>query len=400
MTKLDTPPADVNLTARPQRHIGLDCREAYRESPRGIGLYCRNLMHAFPEVAPELTIELYHERPRPSDMPKVAASLHPNHLGMKGGRWHLWERLAMPLRMRSDGIELYHGTYNTIPPKPPLLGGPKLVVTVHDVIVTWYDDDLDDPYVRYVRKVTPRVLRQADAIVTVSQASRQDIAERFQIAPDRIEVIYNGINNQFLEDPEPEAVAKARETIADGRPYLYAIGASLARKNTDALFPMFRALIDSGQLRDELLVVSGLSGASLEARRRAAEAAGVTDRVRLIGYQDVTTLQALFAGAELFIYPTFVEGWGIPILESLACGTPVATGNATALPEAGGDHAYYFDAHDPQSILTTVHRAYQDRKNFARNRTEAIERARSFTWRKHAQELANLYHRLLDEPGR
>ncbi len=376
--------------------IGLDFREAFREEPRGIGLYCRHLMREFGALSPPYHFELYHERPRPKSLGEIPEGMRANPLGMKGGRFHLWERLALPLRLRSDGVQLYHGTYNTLPPRLPLLGAPKLVVTLHDVIVTWFDDDLDDPYVRYVRKVQGRVIRQADAIVTVSEFSKQDILERFDADPSKVHVIYNGIHPLFHEDSSEADRQSARERLAGGKPYLFSIGSMLRRKNTDILFEVLRVLLERGVLEDEVLVLTGLEGPALEARRAAAQRSSVLERVRFHGYQSWEELRAAYAGAELAIYPSLVEGWGIPVVEALACGTPIATSKSTAMPEAGGEFANYFDPENLEDVIETVARSFEARKGFLAQRDAAKAHARSFSWTTHAKSLLELYARLLE----
>ena len=152
--------------------IGVDAREAFRPEPRGIGLYIRHLAREFETLASEDEFLLYHQLPRPDDF-RTAANMRTVHTDMRGGRWHSWERLQMPWRLRRDKLDVYHGTYNTLPPRWRLWSGPPMVVTLHDVIVTYYADDLNDPFVRYARKVTPRVIRDARLVLTVSREVEQ-----------------------------------------------------------------------------------------------------------------------------------------------------------------------------------------------------------------------------------
>jgi glycosyltransferase involved in cell wall biosynthesis len=375
--------------------IGFDIREAVRAQPRGIGVYQGHVVEALGRQDADFDFVFYHERPREGDWPEIPAQARRSRLEMKGGRFHTWERIALPLRLLGDGIALYHGTFNTLPPRPWPLRGPKLVATIHDLIVTWLDENLDDPYVRYVRKVMPRVVRQSDAIVTISEFSKQDILQRYDAKPEHVHVVHNGLHPRFYEDPPRARIEELRGEYAQGRPYLMAIGALLDRKNCDALFPMLAALTADGTLGDAVLVMTGLAGEALERRRRAAEAAGVLDRVRFYGYLDWDELHALFAGAELFVYPSLYEGWGIPIVEALACGTPVATSNRTSMPEAGGDWARYFDPEDAESIRETVRQAWQERAAFRERRGEAQTWARAFSYDEHARRLLEIYGELL-----
>jgi glycosyltransferase involved in cell wall biosynthesis len=384
--------------------VGFDAREGFRHNPRGIGLYARHMMREFGELCPDVRFRLYHERPVPADMPPIPANMMPVQASIPGGRFHSWERVLMPWRLRRDRVSLYHGTYNTLPPAAPLwarlLGkAPPMVVTIHDVIVTWFDDSLDDPYVRYCRQVTKRVVRDAAAILTVSEWSKNDICERFGVAPEKVRIFYNGVHPDFLAGPVEGAGEAMRRRFADGEEYVFAIGSGLDRKNTGGLIDAYGSWRTMRSRRPGAsgdvprLLVSGVSEAEQQRLGARAEAAGVGERVRFLPYLTREELIAVYAGASLFCYPSFAEGWGIPVVESLALGTPVAASDRTAIPEAGGSFAKYFDPADPRSIAATLDEAWESRDEFARSgaRDQAAERARGFTWRRAAEVTLETY---------
>ena len=371
--------------------IGIDAREAYRAEPRGIGRYVRNVLDAFRRLAVDDELLLYHQL----ELPDGAFQLAPNErdvlTDMPGGRFHSWERLLMPWRIRRDRLDVYHGTYNTLPPKYRWWRGPPMVVTIHDVIVTWWPDDLDDPYVRYVRAATPRVVRDAKLILTVSEWSKRDICQRFDCDPDKIRLTYNGIPAEILQGVPADEGDRARRTFADDRPYLFAIGAALERKNTGRLLEAWGLARQRRPDLPHLLLVSGLGKHQDRFRERAANA-GVLEHVRFLPYLSQTDLLAVYSGAELCVYPSHIEGWGLPVTEALALGTPVLTSNTSAMPEAGGEHARYFDPTDLDSMATGIVAAIEDYvPGFAAIRDAAIERARSFTWDRTAQGVLAAY---------
>ncbi len=364
--------------------IGLDAREGFRENPRGIGLYVRHLLREFATLAPAEEFVLYHERRTPPDLPPLAPNQRAVRATMRGGRFQLWERLLVPWRIRRDRIDVYHGTYNTLPPRLPLWRGPPLVLSLHDVVVTWYDEDAADPYIRYARKATGRFLRDAALVLTVSEWSRQDILARYPVPPANVRVFRNGIHPDFLAGAPAGAGDEARARFAEGRPYLFAVGAPLPRKNTAGLLQALGILAARGGL-DLLVVVSGLG---LDAQQRMLEVAtraGIADRVRFLPYVSRGELIGLYAGAEVTVYPSFAEGWGIPIVESLSVGTPVVTSNTTAMPEAGGEFARYFDPSDHEEMAEQIGRALAGRADWAARRDAAIAYARTFTWRRAAE---------------
>jgi len=376
--------------------IGMDAREALREKPRGIGLYGRHLLKAFRSLAPDAEFLLYHEEPLPPGrpgfdefMPEKARTVQTS---LPGYRLHSWERLAMPWRLGRDRPSLYHGIYNTVPPRWPMWPSPPLVVSIHDLIVTWYDEDLQDPYVRYCRQATPRIVRQADAILTVSEWSKSDIVERHGVDPDKIRVTYNGIHQDFLDGAPPGAGDDFRQRFTDGRPYLYAIGSPLGRKNTGRLVEAFGRFVERrGSDSPHLLIISGLLLEQQPAFLELVDRHGVTDRVRLLDYLPREDLLAAYAGADLFVYPSLAEGWGIPVVEAQALGVPVLTSNTTAILEAGGEFARFFDPRDLDSMVDGIEQALDSQDWYEQRRDAAIARAREFTWERNATQVLEVY---------
>lgn len=371
--------------------IGIDAREAFRPEPRGIGLYVRHLMREFAALAGDEQFLLYHQLTLPEGAITIPPNMRAVHTDIPGGRWHSWERLQMPWRLRRDHLSVYHGTYNTLPPRWPLWQGPPMVVSLHDVIVTWWPDDLHDPFVRYARTVTPRVVRDAAVILTVSEWSRRDIVERFQCDPAKVRLSLNGLHPEVLKGAPEGAGGAARAKFAEGRPYLFAIGAGLERKNTGRMIDAWGLARRQRPDLPHLLLVSGVGKHADRFRERAA-AAGVLDHVRFLPYLSQADLIALYAGADLSVYPSLVEGWGIPVCESLALGTPIVTSNTSAMPEAGGEHARYFDPAEAESIATAIVRGIEDYvPMFPTMRAAAIARARTFTWTQTARGVLQAY---------
>jgi glycosyltransferase involved in cell wall biosynthesis len=371
--------------------IGIDAREAFRPEPRGIGLYVRHLMREFAALAPADEFVLYHQLAAPPAL-VVPTNMRTRHTDMPGGRVHAWERVQMPWRMRRDGLDVYHGTYNTLPPRWRLWPGPPMVVSLHDVIVTYWPDDLGDPFVRYARAVTPRVVRDAAIVLTVSEWSRRDIVERFGADPAKVRLSLNGLHPQVLAGAPAGAAEAARARFAEGRPYVFSPGAPLERKNTGRLLEAWGRVRAQRPDWPHLLLVSGLGGSVDRFRERAAQA-GALEHVRFLPYLSQADLVAVYAGAALSVYPSLVEGWGIPVCESLALGTPVITSNTSAMPEAGGEHARYFDPHQVESIASALVEAIEHwLPAWPQVRDAAIARARTFTWTRTAAGVLAAYH--------
>jgi alpha-1,3-rhamnosyl/mannosyltransferase len=343
-------------------------------------------MREFARLAPGEEFLLYHQLPVPPSLPAPAANMRLRRLDIPGDRWHLWELVRLPLALLRDRPRVYHGTCNTLPPLLPCPG----VVTLHDVIVLWWPDDLADAYVRHCRRVTRRAVAGARIVLTVSEYSRREILRRFRPPEEKVRVFHNGIQPLFLEDPAPGEVAETRARLALDRPYLFAIGAPLRRKNTAALVAAAGELARTPH-RDHLLALSGLSP---EERRPFAEQAdrlGLAAKLRFLPYLEERELRNVYAGADLFVYPSLAEGWGIPVVESMAAGTPVACSRTTAIPEAGGPHAAYFDPENPAEIAAVVREVLDHPARWREQRPAAQERARSFRWDRAAAATLDAY---------
>jgi len=374
--------------------IGIDAREGFRPEPRGIGLYVRHLAREFAALAPDDEFLLYHQRVLAPDTKNafvLASNQRAVHTDMPGGRLHLWERLQMPWRIRRDKVSVYHGTYNTLPPRWRVWRGPPMVVSLHDVIVTWYPDDLHDPFLKYARKVTQRVVNDASVILTVSEWSKRDICERYQCDPNKVRLSLNGLHPEVLKGAPDGAGDRARKEYAEDRPYMFAIGAGLERKNTGRMIEAFALARERRPDLPHLLLVSGL-GNNIDRFKERAQKASVLEHVRFLPYLSQADLIALYAGADMCIYPSIVEGWGIPVTESLALGTPIITSNTSAMPEAGGEHARYFDPHDLDSMATAIVDAVDNYVPIWPSiRTAAMNRARELTWTKTATGVLAAY---------
>ena len=172
---------------------------------------------------------------------------------------------------------------------------------------------------------------------------------------------------------------------------MFAIGAGLERKNTGRMIEAFALARERRPDLPHLLLISGLGG-HIDRFKERAQKAGVLEHARFLPYFSQADLIALYAGADLCIYPSIVEGWGIPVTEALALGTPIVTSNTSAMPEAGGEHARYFDPHDVDSMATTIVDAIDSYvPAWPDMRAAAIGRARQLTWTKTASGVLEAY---------
>jgi glycosyltransferase involved in cell wall biosynthesis len=327
--------------------------------------YVAGLLAELPEIAPDLRLAAVTRRPELVP-PGVEA------IELTAGSQLARMSVTLPRLLRRLRPALVHLQYAV-----PLGYRGRAVVTVHDLSFAGGGRlmPLRDRLV--FRLAVRRAVRRADAIVTVSQFSAAELARRYGCPPSRITVTPNGVARVFT----------ACGPVAAGPPYALVVGTLHPRKNpllaVDAL-----ALTGAG-LR--LLLVGPDRGLGAAVRRRAREH-GLGARVELLGHVDEEQLARLYRGAACLVLPSRYEGFGLPIVEAMACGTPVVATSAGAIPEVAGDAAVLVEPDDPAGLAGGIERALADRERLV---AAGLARAALFTWSETARRTAALYRTLL-----
>ena len=286
-----------------------------------------------------------------------------------------------------DRLDLYHGTNF----KLQTTGRLGTIVTIHDL---WLDR-----YPQYSKKLlgqhmsflrTRRRVSHASRVITVSEYSAKDIQELYGLPKERIAVIPNGVSREFTPDREEQRFAEVRSQygIPPG-PYILFLGGADPRKNHSTLF---RAYAQKKALRHSYaLVVVGNPVHRLGTIIESAHSLGISDRVVCTGSVARDDLRVLYSDADVFVFPSRYEGFGFPVLEAMACGTPVITSKTTSLPEVAGDAALLVNPEDPEEIAGGIVRVLEDLTFREMLRSKGFERARQFTWERTARDTLAVY---------
>ncbi|MBX7214263.1 MAG: glycosyltransferase family 4 protein [Thermoflexales bacterium] len=317
-------------------------------------------------------------------------------------RWlhRLWFRLRLPLpvEMLSGATDLYHATDFTLPPTRPRT---RTVLTVHDLTFERDPGSAVPTLLAFLRRVVPASARRADHIVADSHATARDLTELYGIPPAKITTIHSGVDARFSPLPrgtrEQESRALRERYQLGDDPYTLCVGTLQKRKNHLNLVRAFgRVLADwpAGE-RAPLLVISGGKGWLYEETLAEVAALGLGERVRFIGFADDADLPALYRHARAFAFPSLYEGFGLPVLEAMACGTPVVTSNVSSLPEVAGNAGLMVDPYDVPALAAAVTRALRDENWRAFAGEAGQRRAQTFTWRRAAEQLLEVYDRAL-----
>lgn len=371
---------------------------------RGPGVYTASLLDALTRLERPTPLGLLAQAPRVDDAPLLADLATRTDLSIlrvhrpRRPRYHLhWLVSLLALRpvLRRSGARLYHATE---PNGLILVPGITTVATLYDLI------PLHDPaahfpprraeqrygYARYLR-----LLQRADRLIAISEASKRDAVERLRIAPARIVVTPLAVDERRFYPRPAEEIERVTTQYGLRQPYFLHVGASAPHKNTATMLRAF-ALFQRENGRDHALYIAGKWNpgalASLHATYPDLVATG---SVRVLGFVPDDDLPALYGGATAFVYPSLIEGFGLPVLEAMRCATPVLTSRTSSLPEAGGGAALYVDPTSAEEIAAALQRLAHQPDLRADLVARGLRRAELFSWERTAAQTLKVYEEML-----
>jgi len=261
---------------------------------------------------------------------------------------------------------------------------PQLAV-IHDINFYHYPDGLPPLTSRYLNHFFPRYAQKAERVVTVSQFSRSDIANSLNINPKKIDVAFNGASDKFKPLVKSE-VENVRYAISDGQPYFLFVGAFNPRKNIARLIQAYDLFRKNNNTPFKLLLVGEPMFRTSDIEKAYRSCTHKNDVV-FLGRKGIDELCGITGAAHAVVYPSTFEGFGIPLLEAMRCGIPIAASNASAIPEIAGNSAIYFDPYSVEQMANAMQRIAYDIELRVMLRTNALERQRVFSWEHTAQAL-------------
>ncbi|GAA4462600.1 glycosyltransferase family 1 protein [Nemorincola caseinilytica] len=295
--------------------------------------------------------------------------------------FYLWFEWSIPMMLRKYKIDLFLSTdgYLSLSTKVPTC------LVIHDLAFEHYPEHYVTSHRLYWRHYSPLFARKAARIATVSTFSKNDISERYGIAPGNIDVVYNGAHEEYrpLTAPEREAV---KEKYTDGCEYFVFAGAIHPRKNILNLLKAFSAF-KKRQRTNMKLVIVGRPAWKYDEVEILRHTMPFKEDVRWVGYMNVDELSKVIGGAYALVYASLFEGFGIPILEALQCNVPAIVSNTSSMPEVAGDAALLTDPADPDDIAAKMHTLYKDETLRARLIANAATQVQKFTWQGAADRL-------------
>ncbi|HVG55387.1 MAG TPA: glycosyltransferase family 1 protein [Vicinamibacterales bacterium] len=362
--------------------VAIDARKLH---DFGIGTYIRNLLRQLARIDHDTDYVLLSS---PTDL-DVAAQLGPNFRSVlePSPNYSLREQIHVPWVLHRERPDVFHAPHYVLPPAIRC----RSVVTIHDCIHLMFPQYLPNKAAyAYARASMWAAVKRSSRILTVSEASKRDILHFFNVAPEKIEVVYNAIDDHFWLTPPEEEVARVRERYQLDHQFVLYVGNIKPHKNLVRLIDAFDELRRTG-LEDLKLLIIGDEISKLPALRRAVHRHKLHKHVRFLGFVSDGTLRILYRLASVFVFPSLYEGFGLPPLEAMASGTPVVTSNQSSLPEVTGDAAVLVDPYDVDSLVDGIRRVLTDPALAAELRRRGPERAREFSWAHSVEKTRRVY---------
>ncbi|HEX3032582.1 MAG TPA: glycosyltransferase family 1 protein [Bacillota bacterium] len=370
--------------------VGIDARAAIWYRGTGIGTYTYQLMRSLAGLRPpEFDFRFFWPGDEYKDLDindeKVFNSIEKS-------KDKFWEEVHIPARLSNEKIDLYHVPQNGIGlPQPKAC---KTVVTIHDLIPYVYPETVGRGYLKVFLAQMPDIVAQADKIITVSHWSKKDIHRILEVPEEKIAVTYEAPEPIYRPIPKAEARDLAKTKYGLSKPYILYIGGFSPRKNVKGLISAFKQILPDLQ-EDIQLALVGRQAREFNELQVLIEALNLVDKVVWTGFAPVEDLPHLYSGARAFVYPSVYEGFGLPPLEAMACGTPTICSNTSSLPEVTGNACLTCSPYDVSELAEALYQVLTKPELRLELREKGLIRAAEFTWQSTAEETLKVYREFL-----
>ena len=372
-------------------HVGLNLVFLVPGETGGMEIYARELIAALATGRPDLRLTAFVNREAAASgdsWAQVADVVTVPVHARNRVQWVRGEQQLLPGLARKAGVDVLHSLASTA----PISGRFRRVVTIHDLHYRVVPEAHFGVRGLGMRVLVPLAAHRSHRIIAISQSTAADIRRYLRVPPSRVDVIPEGVGASPAGDPEPEAALRERHGLGD-RAVALSVSAKRPHKNLMALLEAVAAMPAQ---RRPVLLIPGYATPHEQQLRERAQALGIGDDVRFLGWVSGAELEGLYALASVFVFPSLYEGFGLPVLEAMRRGVPVACSNRSSLPEVAGDAALLFDPEDPGAITAAIERILRDPAEAERLRAAGREQAARFTWAATARATVASYERALD----
>ncbi|MDM8527364.1 glycosyltransferase family 1 protein [Anaerolineales bacterium HSG24] len=374
--------------------IGIDYTAALKQGG-GIGRYTRGLITTLAQLDKQTEYRLLTSSDAPID------NLNPfqkySNFSYKSypfpERWMTigWHRLYLPISVEwfAGQIDLFHSPNFILPP----VRRAKTLLTVHDLSFIRHPQGAVASLRDWLNKVVPRSLARADHILADSESTKTDLFDIYNISPNRVTVVGAGVEERFHPVTEQAILKRVAKSYKLPKKFILGLGTLEPRKNFRGLIEAFST---SAVSKTHHLIIAGGKGWLYDDIFTAAENSPVKKQIQLIGFVDDADLPALYTLADIFAYPSHYEGFGIPVVEAMACGTPVVCANNSSLPEVAGQAAVQVNATDTDMLAEALYMLATNRDRHIQAMNSGFLQAQKFSWLTAAKRLRTVYQQLLN----
>lgn len=377
------------------QRIAIDYTPAV-EQRGGIGRYVRELTGALAELDRTYAYRLFVSGLAAGALPPAPAANFAWRPTAIAPRWlaRIWQRarLPLPVELITGQVELFHATDFVLPFTMPAT---RTLLTVHDLSFVRVPEAASPPLKAYLDAVVPRSVARADHILADSIATKDDLVDVYKTPADKVTVLYSGVDNRFQRVSDRRMLESMRRKygLADAR-YVLSVGTVQPRKNYSRVIRALARVRAAGL--DLHYAIAGGQGWLEDEMQITIARTGMADYVHLLGHVADDDLPALYSDARMLLTPSLYEGFGLPVLEAMACGAPVITSNISSLPEVAGDAALLVDPSDVEEISAAMQAVETDASMREQLVQKGYRQAAAFTWQRSAAQLLSVYKRLLE----
>lgn len=367
-------------------NIGIDI-SVLNINQAGSATYVNNLINGLKEIIPDGELKLF------------AVNHHRDMSTRKSFRSRVetiyrdifWTHFVLPQKALRSKVDVLHIPVNVMPVFPPC----PTVFTILDTTVLQTPRNFTFWHRYYSRVFLPLSTRKAKIIITISENSKLDIVKQLRISPAKVIVTYLAASKDFKIVSNQE-IERVRITY-NLNTFILTVGSLEPRKNIPRLLQAYASLIKDGS--PYTLVHAGPQGWLFDEIHAEVNRLGLRERVRFLGLVPTPDLVALYNAASMFIYPSLYEGFGLPVLEAMACGCPIITSNISSLPEVVGDAGIMVDPHDISQIAHAIESLCEDKQKYTWYKNKGLERVKQFSWQRCAKETLEIYSRAIKNHG-
>jgi glycosyltransferase involved in cell wall biosynthesis len=374
--------------------IGIEGQRLFRKKKHGMDFVAMELVKNL-QAIDNVNEYCVFVQPGPDECLQSSGNI--KIIKLEGASYPIWEQFALPNAARKSRCDLLHCTSNT----GPLWGSVPVLLTLHDIFYLESLSLVQKGFTNYQkfgnmyrRSIVPSVVKKSRKIVTVSLSEKIRISKFFKIYDDRLAVIHNGVGTHFTPVTDSATLKKTKTTYGLPEKFILLLGNTDPKKNTEGAVVAYSKFLQLGD-SSVSLVIADFSESHLTEILVKQKLSPIRPKIICLDYIHNPDLPAIYSLSSLFLYPSFWESFGIPILEAMSCGTPVITSNVYAMPEIAGDAALLIDPGDPDEIAMAIFRLMNEQDLNKQMIEKGKRQITKFSWKKMAQEYLETYSEII-----